>query len=155
MRRPPPACRGFTLVEVMIAVVLVAILAAVALPSFLESIRKGRRSEAFNALAAVQQAEERWRSNHSAYTASLADLGVASPTAGGRYTIALGASSVDGDSLATAYVASAAGVDGTSQAADTECRLLSVRLRGGVVEYAGCGACASFTYAAGNACWSR
>lgn len=155
MQRTPHASRGFTIVEVMIAVVLVAVLAAVALPSFLDSIRKGRRSEAFNALAAVQQAEERWRSNHSAYSTSLADLGVASPTAGGRYTISVTASSVEGDTLATAYVASAAGVDGTSQASDAQCRNLSVRLRSGLLEYAGCGACSSFSYAASDPCWSR
>lgn len=42
--------RGFTLIEVMIAVVIVAILVAVALPAYQNSIRKSRRSEAFAAL---------------------------------------------------------------------------------------------------------
>ena len=33
------------------------------LPSFMDSIRKGRRAEAVAALAQVQQAQERWRAN--------------------------------------------------------------------------------------------
>ena len=43
--------RGFTLVEVMIALVVVAVLAMIAVPAYQDSIRKSRRSEAFTALA--------------------------------------------------------------------------------------------------------
>ena len=37
--------RGFTLIEVMIAVAIVGILAAIALPSFQAHLRKGRRAD--------------------------------------------------------------------------------------------------------------
>lgn len=137
----------------MIVIVIVGILAVVAFPSFMDSIRKSRRSEAFAALAAVQQAQERWRSNHAAYTATLADLGVATPTTSGYYGLSL--SAVEGDTLNTAYVASAIGVDSTSQADDAQCRRLSVRVRGGNIEYAGCFACAGFSYAPTNTCWAK
>ena len=137
----------------MIAVVIVGILAAVALPSFIDSIRKSRRTEAFSALAAVQQAQERWRSNHAAYTTTLSDLGVSTPTSTGYYGLTLGASG--GDSLNTAYVVTAVGVDGTTQANDTQCRRLSVRVSGGNIAYAGCGSCESFTYAPTNTCWAK
>lgn len=147
--------RGFTLIELMIAVVIVGILAVVALPSFMDSIRKSRRSEAFNALSAMQQAQERWRSNHSAYTTTLSDLGIATPTSAGYYDLSVGTSAGAGDTINTAYVASAIGKDGTSQAADAQCRRLSVRLRGGNIEYAGCGACDAFAYAPTNTCWTQ
>ena len=69
LRRRPR--RGFTLIEAMIVVAVVAILAAVALPSFMDSIRKGRRSDAFAAISQVQQAQERWRANHASYADQL------------------------------------------------------------------------------------
>ena len=42
--------RGFTLIEVMIVVAIVAILASIALPSYLESVKRGRRADAKTAL---------------------------------------------------------------------------------------------------------
>jgi type IV pilus assembly protein PilE len=141
--------RGFTLIELMIAVAVVGILAMVALPSLMDSIRKGRRSEAFAALASLQQAQERWRSNNASYTATLSDLGFSSAnTSSGYYTLSLS------NATATGYVISAEGNSGTSQAND-KCRKLSVQVLGGSVKYAGCASCSSYTYAPTDACWSR
>lgn len=124
--------RGFSLIELMIAVVVVAILASVALPSFLGTIRKGRRAEAISALTAVQQGQERWRNNHAAYadnsalsTAPPAGLGVPTPTASGYYSISLsGTSSTD-------YIVTATAVTGKSQASDAGCQVMALRMQGG------------------------
>ena len=141
---------GFTLIELMIAVVVLAIVVALALPSFLGSIRKGRRSEAFTALSAIQQAQERYRSNNAAYAATLATLGLSSPSGpGGYYSLSISSPS------ATGYEVSAAAVAGTSQASDGNCAKLSVKADRGEIKVASCNACASFTYAATDACWSR
>lgn len=152
--------RGFTLIELMIAIAVLGILAAVAFPSYMDSVRKSRRSEAMTALAQAQQAQEMWRGNNSAYTTALSDLGVNATTPTGYYTISLSAAPGNPDPapLATAYVAMAYGVAGKSQEKDTQCRRLAVRLLGGNLTYAGCGACASFgagDFTATHACWPQ
>lgn len=153
------ASAGFTLIEIMIVAVVLALLAAVALPSFLDSLRKSRRAEAFAALSAVQQAQERWRSNNAAYSSNLTaaptatppGLGLPSTTTGGLYTVALSGTS------ATGYTVSAVAVTGKSQAADTACSTLAVRVAAAQITYAGCNGCSLGTgdFAATNVCWSR
>ena len=152
---------GFTLIEIMIVVVVLALLAAVALPSFLDSLRKSRRAEAFTALSAVQQAQERWRSNNATYSNNLTaapggtppGLGLPDTTTGGLYTVALSGTT------ATDYTVAAVAVAGRSQAADTACSTLAVRVTGAQITYAGCNSnscsLAASDFAATNVCWSR
>ena len=151
---------GFTIIELMIAVAVVGILAALALPSFMDSIRKSRRSEAFTALAAVQQAQERWRANNKTFTTTLADLqpAIASTTQSGYYSITIlapPASHLPG--LRTGYEATATAVSGTSQANDSQCSKLGVQMLDGNLLYAGCGSCtlAPSDYKPTNPCWTR
>ncbi len=146
----------------MIAVVIVGVLAALAYPSFLDSIRKGRRSEAFNAIAAIQQSQERWRSNNPSYTTVLANtaaanappngLGVPVTTSSGYYALDISAAD------AVSYTATATAVAGTSQANDSNCKVLGARVTpGGTLSY-GSGA-GSINWAAtdpdAGRCWSR
>ena len=58
--------KGFTLIELMIAAVIVSILAAVALPAYSEYVIKSRLTEAFSALASAQaRAEQFWADNRT------------------------------------------------------------------------------------------
>jgi type IV pilus assembly protein PilE len=66
----PSRTRGFTLIEIMIAVAIVAILAAIALPAFNEQVRKSRRSDAMSQAGQVQLVLERWRADCPTYAAS-------------------------------------------------------------------------------------
>jgi type IV pilus assembly protein PilE len=140
---------GFTLIELLIAVAIVAILAAVAFPSFQDSIRKGRRSEAFATVSAIQSAQERWRSNKPAYSTALSDLNVAAPS---RYSVSISAP-VAPDTTATGYVVVVQGTG--SQAEDRQCQKMGVSIVDGTIKYAGCTGCTELVYASTNACWSR
>ena len=68
---------GFTLVELMIAVVIVAIIAAIALPAYNQQTQKARRAEARNALLDIAGREERFLSVSNAYSALPTDVGYA------------------------------------------------------------------------------
>lgn len=61
--------RGFTLLEVMVAVVIVGILASIAYPSYLEAVRKTKRAEGRAALLQLMQQEERFYSQNTRYIA--------------------------------------------------------------------------------------
>ncbi len=138
------------MVELFITLIVVSLLLVVAVPSFMDSIRKGRRSEAFSALSAIQQAQERWRSNRAGY-GSLVDLGIAaSSTPSGYYAL-----SVSGAS-ATGYTIVADG-SGSGQSADGACAILGMRVVAGTISYASCASCAAadLSYTATNACWAR
>jgi type IV pilus assembly protein PilE len=150
-RRSQARIGGFTLLELVIAMVIGAILVAVALPSFMGSIRKGRRSEAMAALTALQQESERWRSNNQTYSSTLSDLRITSPTSPGNYYTL----SISGNT-GTGYTAVADGT-ASSQANDGACAKLAVKVDRGSISYASCQSCAdsALVFAPTNTCWSR
>lgn len=113
----------------MIAVVISAILLALALPSFNDSVRKGRRSDATDAVIGVLQAQERWRGNNPTYSNSLSSLNQGSTTAGGYYSLALSAVTGAG------YTLTASGVTGKGQDHDTGCTALTVTVVNGSPAY--------------------
>ncbi len=94
--RRAPAMRarsgGFTLIEVVVVMAIIAILAAIAIPNYTEYIRRGHRSDAKTALLQVAQWQERFRTESitNAYSPAL-PAGMATVGSGGaaRYTIAV------------------------------------------------------------------
>lgn len=65
--RSRPAMRGFTLIEIMIALAIVGILASIAVPSYFEYIRRANRAEAKAQLMEAAQYMQRFYSLHNGY----------------------------------------------------------------------------------------
>ncbi len=104
--------KGFSLIEVMIAIAIVAITAVVAIQLFSAQARKGRRIDGINTLLAISLAEERYRNNNTQYGTLAQVYNSVSTSTEGYYTLAIT------NVTATSYTITATGVG--DQANDTE-----------------------------------
>jgi type IV pilus assembly protein PilE len=76
---------GFTLIELMIAVAVVGILTAVAIPAYSDYLRRGKIPEATSTLASMRVKLEQYFQDNRNYGSSAAACGVANPT-GNNFT---------------------------------------------------------------------
>jgi len=120
--------RGFTLIELMIAVAVVGILAAIAYPSYQDSVRKARRADAKSALLDAAQREERFFTENNQYTATLGTggLNLSATTTDGYYTLAITNAAANAAGRISTYTITATPVAGTTQEKDTACAAFSM-----------------------------
>lgn len=85
--RTPLPVRGFTLIELLVTVAIVAILAAIAYPSYSAQIMKSRRADGREMLLRVAAAQERFYTTRNAYTNTLSELGINSGDSESRYYV--------------------------------------------------------------------
>jgi len=75
--------RGFTLIEIMVVVVIIAILAGIAIPSYNSQLRKGRRADAQAFLMDLAKRQQQYLLDARTYAVGstfITDLGTAVPT---------------------------------------------------------------------------
>ncbi len=95
---PHPRRRGFTLIELMIAVVVVGLLSALAYPSYQQQVAKGRRADAKQALLELAQKMERFYTERGTYVgATLGNTGLyPNLSTGGYYDLSITTQTADG-----------------------------------------------------------
>jgi type IV pilus assembly protein PilA len=74
-KKSNPLQKGFTLVELMVVIVIVAILSAVALPNFLKQTDKAKATEAKTSISAIfKQAQASYIESGAAPATAIADM---------------------------------------------------------------------------------
>lgn len=68
--------KGFTLIELLVVIIIIGILSAIALPSFLSQTSKARQSEAKNNLGAVNRTQLAYYLDNQSFTPNLSALGL-------------------------------------------------------------------------------
>jgi type IV pilus assembly protein PilA len=65
---------GFTLIELLVVIIIVGVLAAIALPSFLNQIGKARGSEAKSSLGTINRSQQAYRLENNVFASNLTSL---------------------------------------------------------------------------------
>jgi type IV pilus assembly protein PilE len=98
---------GFTLIELMVAVAILAVISAIAVPLYDAQSRKGKRPDGMALLEEVAQVEQRYFSDYGTFTTTITALpGIKSATSpGGYYNISVAPGETG--NIASSFVATA------------------------------------------------
>lgn len=88
-RSPKPQAQGFTLVELVVAVMIMGILAAIALPTLLNQSNRARQAEAINIIGAINRAQAAQYHEKGDFADSIGTLGVGLIESDRHYTYAI------------------------------------------------------------------
>jgi type IV pilus assembly protein PilA len=74
------AGEGFTLIELLVVIIIVGILSAIALPSFLNQANKARQSEAVTYVGSINRGQQAYYLEKDLFAGSIEALGIGVPT---------------------------------------------------------------------------
>jgi type IV pilus assembly protein PilE len=152
MSSPGSLMTGFTLIELMVALVVVTVLIMIAIPAYQNQIRESRRTEAKTALLDLAGREETLYSTQNLYSMVPSQIGYgagAFPLAVGNnyYTVNVQVPNPAAPAGQPSFLVTATPVAGSSQAQDAPCQSFSVDQLGNQTALDGGGAVNTTT------CW--
>ena len=125
--------RGFTLIEAMVVVVIIAIMASIGIPSYRQYMMRAQRADGTGALLRMASAQEKFYLQNNRY-AGAGEMAPAPPgglgipgTEHGYYNLAVAPAA---GGLAQGYTATAIVPGGSPQVADTDCVSFTVNEQG-------------------------
>ncbi len=71
---------GFTLIELLVVIIIIGILSAIALPSFLNQAAKAKQSEAKTYVGSVNRAQQSYRIENTSFAGDINSLQIGIPT---------------------------------------------------------------------------
>jgi type IV pilus assembly protein PilE len=129
----PSRTIGFSLIELMVTVLIISVLVAIAIPSYIDKVRKSRRTEAKTVLLDLAGREERFFNTNNQYSLLPSDLGYGATAA--AFPMQVGSGYYDVNVVLNAgpplgYTLTAYPVAGSDQAKDTHCTLFTLQSTG-------------------------
>ncbi len=134
---PGTESAGFTLTELLIVMVVVAILMAIAVPIYKQQVQESRRTEAKNAVLELASREERFFSTQNSYSTDPTQLGYSTSagssfpqSTGTYYQVTVDVPDPNWGGSGPSYVVTATPATGSPQLQDTPCQSFSVTQTG-------------------------
>ncbi len=80
---------GFTLIELLVVIIIIGILAAIALPSFLSQANKAKQSEGKQYVSSINKGQQAFYAENTKFGSDVAELGIGLKTQTSNYTYSI------------------------------------------------------------------